>query len=155
MANRPGTLCDLKSGKSIGAQTNFADTFNWLVACIKNLKAGRGIKLSWPSDDTPEISLDGGGGGSYGTGGGGARTEAVYDVEDNYDTSTGKQSLTISYTDDRGDKTIDLGGGGEITFNGTDATYTTNSEFTFDSEGDSNVTVNCSGGTLKIGVYYS
>ena len=63
MANRPGKLCNLKSGKSIGSQTNFADTFNWLVSCIKNLKAGKGIKVAWPSSDTPEISLDGGEGG--------------------------------------------------------------------------------------------
>lgn len=151
MANRPGTLCDLKSGKSIGAQTNFAATFNWLVACMKNLKAGRGIKLSWPSDDTPEISLDGGGGSS--DGGGGGITNAVYDITENEQSE--QKQLVVSYTDDRADKTIDLGGGGDITFNGTDATYTTNNEFTFDSEGDSNVTVNCSGGTLKIGVYYS
>ena len=70
MANRPGTLCNLKSGKSIGAQTNFADTFNWLVSCINNLKAGRGIKVAWPSNDTPEISLDGGENGGGGGGGG-------------------------------------------------------------------------------------
>ena len=45
---------------------------------MKNLKAGRGLRLSWPSDDTPEISLDvdidGDGGGDGGT------TNAVYDV---------------------------------------------------------------------------
>lgn len=59
MANRPGTLCNLQSGMSIGAQPNFADTFNWIVSCIKNLKAGNGIKVKWPASDTPEISLDG------------------------------------------------------------------------------------------------
>lgn len=58
MANRPGTLCNLKSGKSIGAQSNFSDTFNWLVSCLDNLKAGRGIVVKWPSSDTPEISVD-------------------------------------------------------------------------------------------------
>lgn len=152
MANRPGTLCNLQSGKSIGAQSNFAQTFNWIVACMKNLKAGRGLRLSWPSDDTPEISLDGGSDGDGGVDSG--TTNAVYDVQDNYDSSTGMQSLTISYTDDREEKTIDLAGG-DVKFNGTDATYTSGKEFTFASEENSNVTVNCSGGTLKIGVYYS
>ena len=153
MANRPGTLCNLKSGKSIGAQTNFADTFNWLVSCINNLKAGRGIKVAWPSSDTPEISLDGGENG--GGGGGGGITNAVYDVSGSYDSSKDKQILTISYTDERADKNIEIdGGGGSIKLNGTDATYTSGNEFTFQSAEDSNVTVNCSGGVITIGVYY-
>ena len=71
MANRPGTLCNLKSGKSIGAQTSFADTFNWLVSCLDNLKGGRGIIMKWTASDTPEISLDGGESGDDGGGEGG------------------------------------------------------------------------------------
>lgn len=155
MANRPGTLCNLKSGKAIGAQSNFADTFNWVVACLKNLKAGSGISLKWPSSDTPEISLDGGeNGGENGGGyGGGGITDAVYDVSDSYDSSKGKQVLTVSYTDGRADKNIELSGG-EVKMTGTDDSYTSGSEFTFASEDDSNVTVNCSGGIIKIGVYY-
>lgn len=152
MANRPGTLCDLKSGKAIGAQPNFADTFNWVVACLKNLKAGRGISLNWPSSDTPEISLDGGDGNGGENGGG--ITDAVYDVSDSYDSSKGKQVLTVSYTDGRADKNIELSGGGEVKMTGTDDSYTSGNEFTFASEDDSNVTVNCSGGVIKIGVYY-
>lgn len=158
MANRPGTLCNLKSGKSIGAQSNFSDTFNWLVSCINNLKAGRGIKVKWPASDTPEISIDesalGGNGG--GGGGGGGITDAVYDVSGSYDSSKGKQILTVSYTDERADKNIELsgGGGGEVKMTGTDDSYTSGNEFTFASEDDSNVTVNCSGGVIRIGVYY-
>lgn len=152
MANRPGTLCNLQSGMSIGAQPNFADTFNWVVACLKNLKAGRGISLKWPSSDTPEISLDGGENGGGESGGG--ITDAVYDVSDSYDSSKGKQVLTVSYTDGRADKNIELSGGGEVKMTGTDDSYTSGNEFTFASEDDSNITVNCSGGVIKIGVYY-
>lgn len=75
MANRPGTLCTLKSGMAIGAQANFADTFNWLVAAMKNLKGGKGIKVKWPASDTPEISVDGKDGGE-GEGGGDGTTVA-------------------------------------------------------------------------------
>lgn len=158
MANRPGKTCELKSGKSIGAQTNFADTFNWIVACVKNLKGGRGIKIQWPSDDTPEITLDGGADNLLPNfEGGGEVTSAVYDVDKSYNPTSGNDELTISYTDEREDKTIELGGGGNLpcTFNGTDATYTSGTEFTFKSADDSNVTVNCSNGVFTIGVYYS
>lgn len=149
MANRPGALCELEKGKAIGSQTGFVDTFNWLKDCLKNLKAGRGIKISWPSDDTPEISLDGQNGGG-GSDGGGGITNAVYDISENDESET--KQLVVSYTDDRADKTIDVGC--DITFNGTDSTYTTNNTFTFDNATGSNVTVNCSNGKLTIGVYY-
>lgn len=156
MANRPGTLCNLKSGKSIGAQSNFSGTFNWLVSCLDNLKAGRGIVIKWPSSDTPEISVDesafGDNGGS--SEGGGGITDAVYDVSDSYDSSKDKQVLTISYTDGRADKNIEIGGGGSITLNGTDATTSSGKEFTFQSAEDSNVNVSCQDGVIKIGVYY-
>lgn len=156
MANRPGTLCNLKSGKSIGAQSNFSDTFNWLVSCLDNLKAGRGIVVKWPSSDTPEISIDenafGDNGGS--SEGGGGITDAVYDVSDSYDSSKGKQVLTISYTDERADKNIEIAGGGSINLIGTDATSSSGNEFTFQSAEDSNVNVSCQDGVIKIGVYY-
>ena len=157
MANRPGTLCNLKSGKSIGAQSNFSDTFNWLVSCLDNLKAGRGIIIKWPASDTPEISIDenafGDNGGS--SEGGGGITDAVYDVSDSYDSSKGKQVLTVSYTDERADKNIEIaGGGGSIKLNGTDATSSSGKEFTFESAEDSNVNVSCQDGVIKIGVYY-
>ena len=127
MANRPGTLCNLKSGKSIGAQSNFSDTFNWLVSCLDNLKGGRGIIIKWPASDTPEISLDGGESGDDGGGEGGG-----------------------------GGGVVDEGtpGGGSCTFTGTDATQASGNEFTFASASDSNVTVNCNNGVITIGVYY-
>lgn len=156
MANRPGTLCNLKSGKSIGAQSNFSDTFNWLVSCINNLKAGRGIVVKWPSSDTPEISVDESAfGDNGGSGGGGGTVNAVKDVVNGTDAYNKKQVLTISYTDGRADKKIEIGGGGgSINLNGTDATSSSGNEFTFASESDSNVTVNCNNGVITIGVYY-
>ena len=131
MANRPGTLCNLKSGKSIGAQSNFSDTFNWLVSCLDNLKAGRGIIVKWPASDTPEISLDDSAFGDNGVSGEGGTVNAVYDVVDGLDANNEKQVLTISYTDGRADKNIEIAGGGSIKLNGTDATYTSGKEFTF------------------------
>lgn len=89
MANRPGTLCTLKSGMAIGAQANFADTFNWLVAAMKNLKGGKGIKVKWPSSDTPEISAVGEDDGE-GEGGGDGTTVAFTGTD---------QSQTIRGTD--------------------------------------------------------
>ena len=90
MANRPGSLCHLEKKKLIDTQKNFVDTFNWLVASVKNLRAGRGLKLTWTADDTPEFSAKGdtlGGGG----GGGGACA---------YDTATREftQDGTVIFT---------------------------------------------------------
>ena len=154
MANRPGTLCNLKSGKSIGAQTNFADTFNWLVSCLDNLKGGRGIIVKWPASDTPEISIDESAFGDNGGSSEGGTVNAVYDVVDGTDAYNEKQVLTISYTDGRADKNIEIGGGGSIKLNGTDATSSSGKEFTFESAEDSNVNVSCQDGVIKIGVYY-
>ena len=77
MANRPGTLCNLTPGKAIGAQNNFAETFNWVVAALKNLRAGKGVKITWPASDTPEISTDGEDGNGGGGGGGGGGTSSA------------------------------------------------------------------------------
>lgn len=154
MANRPGTLCNLKSGKSIGAQSNFSDTFNWLVSCLDNLKAGRGIVVKWPSSDTPEISIDDSAFGDNGGSSEGGTVNAVYDVVNGTDAYNEKQVLTISYTDGRADKNIEIAGGGSINLNGTDATSSSGKEFTFASASDSNVTVNCNNGVITIGVYY-
>ena len=156
MANRPGTLCNLKSGKSIGAQSNFSDTFNWLVSCLDNLKAGRGIVVKWPSSDTPEISVDESAFGDNGGSSEGGTVNAVKDVVNGTDAYNKKQVLTISYTDGRADKNIEIGGGGggSITLNGTDATTSSGKEFTFQSAEDSNVNVSCQDGVIKIGVYY-
>ena len=103
MANRPGSLCSLQPGKAIGAQNNFADTFNWLVAAVKNLRGGKGVKVSWPADDTPEIAADGEGGGDGG-GGDGTPVDCVVDVsrgdatiseEDGY---TVTENLSVAYS---------------------------------------------------------
>ena len=131
MANRPGTLCNLKSGKSIGAQSNFSDTFNWLVSCLDNLKGGRGIIIKWPSSDTPEISIDESAFGDNGESSEGGTVNAVYDVVNGTDAYNEKQVLTISYTDGRADKNIEIAGGGSINLNGTDATSSSGKEFTF------------------------
>ena len=154
MANRPGTLCNLKSGKSIGAQSNFSDTFNWLVSCLDNLKAGRGIVVKWPASDTPEISIDENAFGDNGESSEGGTVNAVYDVVNGLDANNEKQVLTISYTDGRADKNIEIGGGGSIKINGTDSTSSSGKEFTFQSAEDSNVNVSCQDGVIKIGVYY-
>lgn len=58
MANRPGQLCVLQRGKSLYTQQNFVDTFNWLVACMKNIKGSKNCQVEWPADDTPEITVE-------------------------------------------------------------------------------------------------
>lgn len=193
MANRPGQLCTLKSGKSIGAQKGFADTFNWVVAAIKNLRGGKGVKVSWPADDTPEISTDGEDGGGGGTGGGTpidcvtdvARGESTVDETDGYTVtdklkvsySTGAvkdvplpsnngvkdveetpisdgKRLTVKYENTRPDKEIDIPYKNEFT--GTDQSHTRrDTDFTFASATDSNVTVKCVGNVITLGVYYT
>lgn len=103
MANRPGTLCNLKSGKAIGAQSNFADTFNWLVAAVKNLRGGKGVKVTWPADDTPEIATDGEDGNNGGDGGG-TPIDCVVDVSrgdttiDETDGYTQTENLSVAYS---------------------------------------------------------
>lgn len=103
MANRPGTLCNLQSGKAIGAQNNFADTFNWLVAAVKNLRGGKGVKVTWPADDTPEIATDGEDGNNGGDGGG-TPIDCVVDVSrgdttiDETDGYTVTDNLSVTYS---------------------------------------------------------
>lgn len=158
MANRPGQLCELKSGKSIGAQKNFADTFNWLVACLKNLRGGKGVKVHWPADDTPEIEAEDGDGDNGGGGGGGGgetgdptAVNAVADVAAE-DITEGRR-LTVTYTDERAAKTIDVPYKPEFT--GTDNSTTGRAvDFAFNSDQYSNVEVKCVGGQITIGAYY-
>lgn len=191
MANRPGTLCNLKSGKAIGAQANFADTFNWLVAAVRNLRGGKGVKVSWPADDTPEIATDGEQGGEGG--GGGSAIDCVTDVAlgetkidkddgytvteklkvtysnggtndvplpsnngvkdiEEYTITNGKQ-LVVKYENSRPEQNIDIPYNNE--FSGTDYSYTRrDTDFSFSSASDSNVTVKCVGNLITIGVYY-
>ncbi len=193
MGNRPGQLCTLKSGKAIGAQANFADTFNWLVSAVKNLRGGKGVKVSWPADDTPEIATDGEDGNNGGDGGGGnidcvvdvARGDTTIDETDGYtqtdhllvtySTSQTKavplpsnngvadveeapitegKRLTVKYENARPDKNIDVPYKNE--FVGTDQSYTRrDTDFSFSSASDSNVTVKCVGNVITLGVYYT
>lgn len=96
MANRPGTLCTLRSGKAIGAQSNFAATFNWVVACLKNLKGGKGIKVKWPADDTPEITADEEDGEGEG---GGDGTTVAFEGTDQTQTERGTDFTFATATD--------------------------------------------------------
>lgn len=148
MANRPGTLCNLKPGKAIGAQANFADTFNWLVAAMRNLRGGKGVKVSWPADDTPEIATDGEQGGD---GGDTSAVNAVADVAE--EPITEGKRLTVTYTDERAAKGIDIQYKPEFT--GTNNSTTGRAvDFSFASDQYSNVTVKCVGGVITIGAYY-
>lgn len=190
MANRPGQICVVKAGKSIGAQKGFGDTFNWIAACISKIKAGKGIKLTWPAPDTPEISLDKT---DEGEGDGGSSTDCVTDVErgeattaeDGYTVTenlkvtystgetkdvplpsnngvkdieesaiTGGKRLAVKYENAKPDKSIDIPYKSE--FMGTDQSYTRrDTDFSFASASDSNVTVKCVGNVITIGVYYT
>ena len=150
MANRPGTLCNLKHGKAIGAQANFSATFNWLVSAVKNLRGSKGVKVSWPADDTPVISADGGGDGGD-TGGDTSAVNAVEDVAE--EPITDGKRLTVIYTDERSAKVIDIPYKPEFT--GTNNSTTGRAvDFSFASDQYSNVEVKCVGGVITIGAYY-
>ena len=150
MANRPGTLCNLKRGKAIGAQANFAATFNWLVAAMRNLRGGKGVKVSWPADDTPVISVDGGGDGGD-TGGDTSAVNAVADVAE--EPITEGKRIAVTYTDERAAKGIDIPYKPEFT--GTNNSTTGRAvDFSFASDQYSNVEVKCVGGVITIGAYY-
>lgn len=157
MANRPGSLANLTKKKSVGAQHNFADTFNWVVACVANLRGGAGVKINWPAPDTPQIEIqDGGQNGNSGGGGGGGEPvdpgsiTAVSDISEEPITE-GKQ-LNVAYTNGN-TKTIVLPYLTE--FRGTDSSTTARgSDFTFKSDQYSNIEVKCVGGEIKIGAYY-
>ena len=152
MANRPGTLCSLKPGKAIGAQANFAATFNWLVAAVRNLRGGKGVKVSWPADNTPEITTDGEDGNNGGDGGDTSAVNAVADVAE--EPITEGKRLTVTYTDERSAKVIDIPYKPEFT--GTNNSTTGRAvDFSFASDQYSNVTVKCVGGVITLGVYYT
>lgn len=114
MSNRPPALCNIKKGKALGAQDNFADTFNWMTSCIDNLQGGTGIKVDWPSTDTPQISLDsdylGGGGG----GGGGGTGEVTITGTDG-SSATGSNIQIVSAADSNVTATVSDDGNGNIT----------------------------------------
>ena len=73
--------CTLRTGKAIGAHRGFAETFNWLVRCFKNLTGGQGCKVQWVADDTPMINVD------------------TYDTVEDYNSETGGGAVTVTGTD--------------------------------------------------------
>ena len=144
-------MCSLKPGKAIGAQANFAATFNWLVAAVRNLRGGKGVKVSWPADDTPEITTDGEDGNNGGDGGDTSAVNAVADVAE--EPITEGKRLTVTYTDERSAKVIDIPYKPEFT--GTNNSTTGRAvDFSFASDQYSNVEVKCVGGVITIGAYY-
>lgn len=76
--------CTLRKGKAIGAHRGFAETFNWLVRCFKNLTGGQGCKVQWVTDDTPMINVD------------------TYDTVEDYNAETGGGGgdVTVTGTDE-------------------------------------------------------
>ena len=51
-------LCKLKKDKAIGAQKNFAKTFNWLVDSMKNLQGGIACNVNWVAENMPVIDVN-------------------------------------------------------------------------------------------------
>ena len=179
MAIKPGVLCTLEKDKLIDTQQGFVDTFNWVVASVNNLKGGQNCEVSWPAPDTPQIdsaaseSEGGGGGGRVDDvssetyqNGESLLIEYVDDTPDKHiplsfvkDVSSAtyqsKPALKVEYSSGAQDKYIELpSGGGDVQFTGTTGTTNEDTSFTFASANDSNVTVNCRGTTITIGVYY-
>lgn len=183
MANRPGALCTLNRGESIYNQPNFVDTFNWVVACVKNLQGGSNCKVEWTADDTPTINVNDdtqpNGGGSEGGGGVVSITGTVQE--------DGSYKLEWTYADGTTDEFTWSGGGygsGVVSINGSvqsDGSYklewtyadgttgdfswsggsggvtslnTLSGDVTLVSEDDSNVKFTTEGNQIKVGVYY-
>ena len=151
MANKPATLCQLEKGKLISLQDGFVDTFNWAVNAIANLTGGQNCEVNWTVDDQPTIDCNVEEG--EGSDGGSPDISAVLDVVSS--TSGSQSGIEIQYVDARPVSFIPFGGGGEVSFIGTDNTVTSAaSQFTFSKAANSNVVVTASGTTLTIGVYY-
>lgn len=151
MANKPATLCQLEKGKLISLQDGFVDTFNWAVNAIANLTGGQNCEVNWTVDDQPTIDCNVEEG--EGSGGGSPDISAVLDVVSS--TSGSQSGIEIQYVDARPVSFIPFGGGGEVSFIGTDNTVTSaSSQFRLSKAANSNVVVTASGTTLTIGVYY-
>lgn len=58
MGNKPQILAQFKQGKLIGTVAHFADTMNWLVPFISNLKGEEGIDIKNPTSDHPTLELN-------------------------------------------------------------------------------------------------
>lgn len=145
MANKPATLCQLEKGKLISLQDGFVDTFNWAVNAIANLNGGQNCEVNWTVDDQPTIDCN--------VSDSSPNISAVLDVVSS--TSESQSGIEIQYVDARPVSFIPFGGGGEVSFIGTDNTVTSaSSQFRLSKAANSNVVVTASGTTLTIGVYY-
>ena len=58
MGNKPQVLAQFKQGKLIGTVAHFAETMNWLVPFVANLKGEEGIAIKNPSTDHPLLELN-------------------------------------------------------------------------------------------------
>lgn len=152
MADRPPFLCELDKNKLIDTQVGFVDTFNYAVRAIDNLEGGKNCTVDWTTPDHPIINVEldddeEGGGGS------GGEVSAVKDVVAS--TSGSQSGIEIQYVDARPESFIPFGGGGQVSFIGTDNTVTSaSSTFYFSKAANTNIVVSASGTTLTIGVYY-
>lgn len=130
---RPGTLCFLKSGKAIGAQSGFAATWNWMVNFINNLSGEGDIEVDTSDSDHPLIKYNGSSGGDEGDGGSSGGESGGEGEPPTYD--------------------------GDVTITGTDGVEVTGkSNITIESDENSNVEVKASqiGDNIKlvVGVFY-
>lgn len=55
---KPTIPCKLEKNKALGAQTNFADTFNWLVDFCNNLRGEDGIVVDTSNPEHPKIKRE-------------------------------------------------------------------------------------------------
>ena len=128
---QPNPLAQFVKGKSPYTVANFCATLNWLISCLRELKADAGVNITGLLDGTPHIGLKL-------VEGDGVKIE-----------STPGGSKKISCTAD-GSITVNVGGS-------TD--YTDVTKLIFASASDSAVTfaASQSGGTLTltIGVHYA
>lgn len=150
MANRPGQLCHLNRGESIYNQSNFVDTFNWVVACINNIKGGTNCNIEWTADDTPTINVNDDSQPNGGGDGGGGGGNPVVSITGSDEGESGYK-LEWTYAD---------GSTGEFSWNGGSGSQGVESvngavdAVTLESASDSNVKFTTEGNTIKVGVYY-
>lgn len=62
---KPSTIARLVSGKFLGGQKGFVETFNWVAESLFNLKGRGKAKIDWQDGSHPVIEIEGGGGGQF------------------------------------------------------------------------------------------